>query len=61
VVGIVLVRTDDIAIGSAILLAGAVMLFGWSAAWLVFGLAWTLVGSLLLGRSDRAFPSSRVA
>lgn len=57
-VGLVLVRTEDLPIGAAILLASAAMLFGWPAAWLSFGLAWTLVGVLLLGRPEPTAPSS---
>ena len=49
-VGLVLVRTSDLPIGAAIALASAIMLFGWPMAWLAAGLAWTLVGLLLLGR-----------
>lgn len=57
-VGIALVRTDDLPIGSAILLASAIMLVGWPIAWLAFGLAWTLVGVLLLASREPAAPSS---
>jgi hypothetical protein len=61
VVGIVLIRSDDLSIGSAILLGSAIMLFGWPAAWLMFGLAWTFVGALLIARSGPVLPSSRFA
>jgi hypothetical protein len=57
-IGLVLVRTEDLPIGAAILLASALMLFGWPIAWLVFGLAWTLVGVLLLARAEPSAPSS---
>jgi hypothetical protein len=57
-VGLVLVRTEDLPIGAAILLASATMLFGWPVAWLTFGLAWTLVGVLLLGRPEPTAPSA---
>jgi hypothetical protein len=58
VVGLVLVRTEDLPIAAAILLASALMLFGWPIAWLVFGLAWTVVGVLLLARPEPGAPSS---
>ena len=57
-VGLVLIRTDDLAIGAAIVLASAVMLFGWPIAWLVFGLAWTFVGVVLLVRPEPNAPSA---
>ena len=57
-VGLVMVRTPDLSIGAAILLASALMLFGWPMAWLAFGLAWTVVGVLLLARPEPAAPSS---
>lgn len=57
-VGLELVRTDDLPIGAAILLASAVMLLGWPVAWLGFGLAWTLVGLLLIARPVPSAPSS---
>jgi hypothetical protein len=57
-VGLVLVRSEDLPIGAAILLASAVMFFGWPAAWLGFGLAWTIVGVLLLARPEPSTPRS---
>lgn len=57
-VGLVLVRSGDLSIGVAILLASAVMFFGWPAAWLGFGLAWTAVGMLLLARPEPSAPPS---
>ncbi len=57
-VGLMLIRTADLPIGAAILLASAVMLFGWPIAWLAFGLAWTLVGVLLLARPVSTTPPS---
>ena len=57
-VGLVMVRTRDLPIGAAILLSSALMLFGWPMAWLAFGLAWTVVGMLLLARPEPAAPSS---
>jgi hypothetical protein len=56
-VGLVLIRTSDLPIGAAIAMASAIMLFGWPIAWLAAGLAWTLVGLLLLGRTQPADPS----
>lgn len=57
-VGLMLTRTADLPIGAAILLASAVMLFGWPIAWPMFGLAWTLVGVLLLARPQSTTPPS---
>ena len=57
-VGLVLVRSEDLPIGAAILLASAAMFFGWPAAWLGFGLAWTIVGVLLLARPEPSAPRS---
>jgi hypothetical protein len=57
-VGLVLVRTEDVPIGAAILLASALMFYGWPAAWLGFGLAWTVVGVLLAARPEPSAPSS---
>jgi hypothetical protein len=50
VVGLALTRTRDLPIGAAIGLSSALMLLGWPAAWLAFGLAWTFVGVTLLAR-----------
>ena len=57
-VGLLLVRSEDLPIVAAILLASAVMFFGWPAAWLGFGLAWTIVGALLLARPEPSAPRS---
>ena len=57
-VGLVLIRSEDLPIGAAILLASAIMFFGWPAAWLGFGLAWTIVGVLLLARPEPSAPRS---
>ena len=57
-VALVLVRSEDLPIGAAILLASAAMFFGWPAAWLGFGLAWTIVGVLLLARPEPSAPPS---
>ncbi len=58
VVGIVLLRSGDERIGGLLVLAPTLMMFGWPAAWLGFGLAWTLVGVLLLVRSEPDAPST---
>ena len=50
-VGVVLLRTGDEMIGTLLVLGPAVMLFGWSIGWLIFGLGWTLVGVILLTRA----------
>jgi hypothetical protein len=57
-VGIVLLRTGDQWIGGLLVLAPALMMFGWPVAWLAFGLAWTLVGVLLLVRPEPHAPST---
>ena len=57
-IGLLLVRTEDLPIGAAILLASAIMFFGWPAAWLGFGFAWTIVGLLLLARPEPTSPPS---
>jgi hypothetical protein len=57
-VGLLLVRSEDLPIGAAILLASGAMFFGWPAAWLGFGLAWTIVGALLLARPEPSAPRS---
>ncbi len=51
-VGLILLRSRDEALGAPLVLAPALMLFGWPVAWLGFGLAWTLVGTLLLARFE---------
>jgi len=56
-VGLVLVRTDDVVVGAVIAVASATMLFGWPIAWLGYGLAWTLAGSVLLRAGDPIDPS----
>lgn len=57
-VGFALLRTGDEPLGGLLLLAPALMMFAWPAAWLAFGLAWTLVGVLLLVRPEPAAPST---
>lgn len=57
-VGVVLLRSGDERIGGLLVLAPTLMMFGWPAAWLGFGLAWTLVGVLLLVRSEPDAPST---
>ena len=58
-VGLVLLRSADERIGALLVIAPAIMLFGWPAAWLGFGLGWTLVGVLLLAMPapDEPLPS----
>jgi len=55
-VGLVLLRAGDERIGSVLVVAPALMLFGWPVAWLGFGLGWTLVGMLLLARPESDEP-----
>jgi hypothetical protein len=58
-VGLMLLRSADQRIGSLLVIAPAIMLFGWPIAWLGFGLGWTLVGALLLAwpEPDDPLPS----
>lgn len=56
-VALTILGTADLAVGAAIAIASATMLFGWPAAWLGFGLAWTVAGSLLRAR-DPTEPSA---
>ena len=56
-VALTILGTTDLAVGAAIAIASATMLFGWPAAWLGFGLAWTVAGSLLRAR-DPSEPST---
>ena len=51
-VGIGLLRAGEGWLGGLLALGAAFMVFGWPIAWLGFGLAWTLVGALLLARFD---------
>jgi hypothetical protein len=46
-VGLMLLRAADERIGSLLVLPPALLLFGWPAGWLAFGLAWNLIGVLL--------------
>jgi hypothetical protein len=61
-VGIGLLRAGEGWLGGLLALGAAVMVFAWPVAWLGFGLAWTLIGALLLMAfdPDRA-PPSRLA
>lgn len=62
VVGIGLVRAGEGRLGGLLAVGAALMVFSWPIAWLAFGLAWTLVGALLLGRFDAGrTPPSRLA
>jgi hypothetical protein len=61
-VGIGLLRAGEGTLGGLLALGAAFMVFGWPIAWLGFGLAWTLVGALLLARDDPSrSPPSRLA
>jgi len=61
-VGIGLLRAGEAWLGGLLALGAAVMVFAWPVAWLGFGLAWTLVGALLLARTDPSrSPPSRLA
>ncbi len=59
VLGIILVGAIQLRDGArspagVLVLSTTLILFGWPGAWLAFGLAWTLVGTMLLSRSDPA-------
>lgn len=58
-VGLILLRGPAVPIGALLVLGATPMLFGAAVAWLILGLAWTLVGTLLLARVDRdgSFPA----
>jgi hypothetical protein len=47
IVGTILVRTGDTAIGLLLVAAPVVMLIPWTVTWLAFGAAWTAIGILL--------------
>ena len=47
-VGLALLRAADSAVGMVVLVGGVAMLVGPGIGWLIFGLAWTLVGLLML-------------
>ena len=53
-----LLRSADEPIGSVLVIAPAIVLFGWPIAWLGFGLGWTLVGALLLAWPEPVDPLS---
>jgi hypothetical protein len=46
--GLVLLRSGDEWIGGLLVVAPTILFFGWPAAWLAYGLAWTIAGALLL-------------
>ena len=46
--GLLLLGSDDEPLGLILVAAPPVLLFGWPVAWLVFGLAWTAIGFILL-------------
>jgi hypothetical protein len=50
-VGLVLLAAGDVVIGGLLVLAPNLLLFGWPMAWLGYGLAWTVVGFVLLAAS----------
>ncbi len=43
-VGLTILRAGEDQFGGLLVLAPPLMLIAWAPAWLVFGLAWTLVG-----------------
>ncbi len=51
-VGLLLVARGDDRVGWVLVVAPAILLFGWPFAWLGFGFGWTLVGVLLLSGSE---------
>jgi hypothetical protein len=58
-VGLLLIRWGDDRIGTVLVVAPAVLLFGWPFAWLGFGFGWTLVGVFLLSEPapDQSLPT----
>jgi hypothetical protein len=55
-VGLVCLRAGEDQLGGLLVLAPTLMLVAWVASWLMFGLAWTLIGFVLLGRHGRDDP-----
>jgi hypothetical protein len=53
-VGIGLLRAGEGWLGGLLALGAALMVFAWPVAWLGFGLAWTLIGLLLLVALDHS-------
>jgi hypothetical protein len=53
VMGFLLLRAGGAPIGLILVAAPPVLLFGWPIAWLAFGLAWTVIGFMLLLGLDR--------
>jgi len=51
-VGLVSLRAGEDQIGGLLVLGPPLMLVAWAPAWLVYGLAWTLVGWVLLTRRE---------
>lgn len=61
-VGAVLVRAGDVAVGLLVMLGPIAMLIPWTVTWLVLGASWTAVGCLLaVERSRRPGPGWRVS
>lgn len=53
-VGLASLRAGEDQMGGLLLLAPPLMLIPWAGSWLLFGLAWTLVGWVLLARREPA-------
>lgn len=53
-VGVVLVRTGDLAVGFLVLIGSVAMLLPWTIAWLPLGASWNAVGWVLLIERSRA-------
>jgi Na+-driven multidrug efflux pump len=53
VMAFLLLRAGGEPIGLILVAAPPVLLFGWPIAWLAFGLAWTVIGFMLLLGLDR--------
>ena len=60
-VGISVLRAGDAWVGALLTLAPTLMIFAWPVAWLGFGLAWTLVGVLLMASDSRKPNPTRFA
>ena len=48
IVGLLLLRSGDQALGMLVVVGPVAMLVPWTATWLVFGAAWTAIGIVLI-------------
>ena len=52
-VGVLLLWSGDEQLGILVMVAPVAMLVPWTATWLVFGAAWTLIGMVLIAERSR--------